>query len=97
MRRTKILVITDHIDQRAKEWYNVIRDEMENGMKKKVKLEGNRVHTPYAIMDCVLQRPIYTGGYSYILPDTINSEDVLDIAVGRNSSNRNGDGSEKSE
>lgn len=81
MRRTKILILfqgKQSILECVDEWHKVLQDEI-----KGVKREQYRVTTPYAIIDFVRAKPIFCKEYTYILPENISSEEVLAIAIGK--------------
>lgn len=84
-RRIKILVVcgsNDNVLGECLEWQRVLKDECKKSVK--CDIEARRIETPYCIMDFVTTKPIFYKEYTYILPETCNSEEVLAIAIGEN-------------
>lgn len=88
-RRTKIMIVCNDIDKQRDEyleWYGVLDEHL--GKKAKGFLEERRIETPYAIIDFVFQKPLYTSGYKSVLDlqNDLNSEEkneeLLRIAIG---------------
>ena len=88
-KRTKIMVICNDIDKQRDEyleWYGVLDEHL--GKKAKGFLEERRIETPYAIIDFVFLKPMYTSGYKFVfnLQEDLNTEEqnekLLRLAIG---------------
>lgn len=88
-RRTKVMVVCNDINKQRDEcleWNGVLEEHL--GKKAKCLMEERRIETPYAIIDFVFQKPLYTSGYKVVLDlqRDLNSEEkneeLLRIAIG---------------
>lgn len=81
-RRIKIMLICDEyakLQEEHRAWHSILEEHL--GKKAKAP-DGNRIETPYAIIDFVISQPIYTNGYKLILKCGENDEWVLSLATG---------------
>lgn len=88
-RRTKIMIVCNDIDKQRDEyyeWYGVL--DLHLGKETKGYLEERRIETPYAIIDFVFLKPLYTSGYKFVfdlqkdLSTEEQNEKVLRLAIG---------------
>lgn len=91
-RRIKIMIICNGIEKQRDEfleWCGVLEEHL----SKKVKcfIEERRIETPYAIIDFMYSKPLYTSGYKFIFnaSDDIyleeKDEKILRLAIGEES------------
>lgn len=91
-RRIKIMIICDGMEKQRDEyleWCGVLDEHLSK--KAKCFTEEKRIETPYAIIDFVYSKPLYTSGYKVIFNvlDNKDSEDqnekILRLAIGEES------------
>ena len=88
-KRTKIMVVCNDINKQRDEcleWNGVLDEHL--GKKVKCLIEERRIETPYAIIDFVFQKPLYTSGYKIVydlqkdLCTKEQNEELLRLALG---------------
>lgn len=59
------------------EWYEVFKNTLE-----KVKMEKNKIETPFAVIEIVCRKPLFAGKYDYVLNADKQDDDAKLFAIG---------------
>lgn len=81
MKKDKVLYICSRKYKpsvECSEWY----ESFTSALSKDVTMENNRIETPYAIIDFVLRKPLFTYKYDFVFSDNKEDDDVLLFAIG---------------
>ena len=59
------------------EWYEVFKNTLENG----VNMEKNKIETPFALIEIVRRKPLFSGKYDFVL-NANKQDDTKLFAIG---------------
>lgn len=83
MNKKRILYICDnnHIPSlECSEWYKAFKSALPKG--KNINMEKRKIETPYAIIDFVYRRPLFTWKYDFVLNADKKDDDAILFAIG---------------
>lgn len=83
MNKEKVLYIYDdkkYFESNILDWYETFKSALLQG--ETINMEKNKIETPYAIIDFVRRRPLFTRKYDIVFKSSRQDDDAKLFAVG---------------